>query len=240
MPNNTILSVKEGKVDVSGYPGGFIGAQALASGSRATANPTNSSPAFGWSYLSGRGGGTTTDIYRYFFAFDTSTYTSTITNPVLSLRGYGVYANDSPVVVRGKSGTYEAFDGGSRDIELQDYSRYSTLSAEQYWRSTQTFTSGWNDLALNDSASIHISESNTFIICVMDGASDYERRTPGSYGSDFTGFWGSGSAAYHPRLHFTSSATGWSAGSFNGVDHGDISRINGIEKIDIDELLQIK
>ena len=242
MPNVTINPTRDGRISVTGEPL-FLGAQGLASGSFLSVNPSNSSPAFGISFVAARGGGTNTAIYRYFMYFDTSAYTTTITNPEIEVYRYGSFSNDEPVIVKAQNSTngLQAFDGtGVRDIEKQDYSRYSSNASERYYAGTHTFTSGWNTLALNDSASVAISESNAFCICVLDGPADYAVRQPGTLPTTtLTGFYGGTTGTYPIRLHFTSSVSGWAAGKFLGVEATSIDKIIGVDRTDIDKVIGV-
>tara|TARA_Y100001963_G_C6668696_1_gene394015 strand:+ start:87 stop:809 length:723 start_codon:yes stop_codon:yes gene_type:complete len=240
MPNVTLNPIRDGKAYVTAVPD-FLTAQGLASGSGVSANPTNSSPSFGWSWTPGRGGGTQTAITRYFMYFDTSAYTTTITNPKIEVRGYGVYGNSNPIIVKADRLGDEAFDGGTRDLEVQDFSRYSANAGDLYGSNTHTFTSGWNSLALDNStfAATAISESSAFCICILDGPSDYSKRTPGAYGDSYTGWWGGTSGAYKIRLHFTASASGWTGGKFLGIDATSIDKIIGVDRTDIDKVIGV-
>ena len=242
MPNVTINPTRDGKAYVTSQPT-FLGAQGLASGS-VTVNPTNSSPAFGVNWLPGRGGGTTTALYRYFMYFDVSSYTTTITNPKIEVRGYGSYSNDEPVIVKAQNSSngLQAFDGtGGRNLEAQDFSRFSTNASDRYYMATTTFTSGWNAMALNDSASVAISESNAFCICILDAPHDYSARQPGVLPTqDLTGFWGGpNGGAYKIRLHFTASTSGWTGGKFLGVGATSIDKIIGVDRTDISKVIGV-
>ncbi len=242
MPNVTINPTRDGRISVSSEPL-FLGAQGLASGSFLSVNPSNSSPAFGVSFLAARGGGTNTALYRYFMYFNTSAYTTTITNPEIEVYGYGSYSNDEPVIVKAQNATngLQAFDGtGARNIEKQDYSRWSTNASERYYSGTTTFSSGWKAMALNDSASVAISESNAFCICILDAPHDYSARQPGVLPtSDLTGFWGGTTGTYQIKLNFTSSTSGWTSGKLLGLDPSTIDKIIGVDRTNISEVMGV-
>ena len=120
---------------------------------------------------------------------------------------------------------------------VEDFSRYSSASADFYYNGPPGWsTSGWNDLSLNASASVAISESNSFIVCLIEARYDIEKRTP-SLGDTLTAAsYGSGSATLYPRLHFTSSAAGWDGGMILGVSASSISSIIGVDRTNISSI----
>ena len=239
MPNNTIGVNKSGIAKVFNSPLPFLGAQALMSGSSVTANCNACSPTIGIQYTPGRGGSTNSSFHRLYFYFDVSSYTTTITNPILSVHGFSSVSLTNLAVVKAQQNgsSLEAFGGGSRNIAVEDFSRYSSASADFYYNGPPGWsTSGWNDLSLNASASVAISESNSFIVCLIEARYDIEKRTPGLGDTLTAASYGSGSATLYPRLHFTSSAAGWDGGMILGVSASSISSIIGVDRTNISSI----
>ena len=239
MPNNTIGVNRSGVTKVFNSPLPFLGAQALMSGSSVSQNCNACNPTIGVQYNPGRGGSTQSSFYRLYLYFDVSSYTTTITNPVLSLYGFGSVSLTNLCVVKGQQNGsgLEAFGGGSRNIAVEDFSRYSSASGDFYYNAPPSWTtSGWNDLSLNASASVAISESNSFIVCLLESRYDIEKRTPGLGSSLTAASYGSGSATFYPRLHFTSSTAGWDGGMILGVSASSISSIIGVDRTNISSI----
>jgi len=155
---------------------------------------SNSNETIDNSVVSGRGSAAN-NIGRYYFKFDSSSITSTVSSATLKIYGQGHSGLDVIILKSSQSGTlaqgdFDAITGAASALSSSDgvgAGRLSTVSAVKKYSAVITTwsTSGYNDITLTADALADLQSLSTFA-CVMIGNEDYMDQAP--TGSNRTGF----------------------------------------------------
>jgi hypothetical protein len=182
------------------------------------------------SKTSGRFGGVSIRVYRYFFEFDTEDITVTPTAASVKIRGVGGVTGDIIAVKTTQSsppvnGDFDAITGWDNDAD-------NTSNVTAYSNELALWTnSGWNSIALNSTALSDMASLDSFKFALINHTYDLSNTDPnlgttesnGLYLSEWT------SQAYGPYIDYTEGAAGYTP-NVSGTD--TIAKVIGVETIE--------
>ena len=218
----------------SGTHSSFSNARDAASG---TANTTaqNSTSAIRVGMFAARGGGSSYDIARTFFEFDTSGISATPQNATLKIRGVSGNTADFFVVKANFSdgalanGDYDAIVGFGLGDNSSNVTKYSS-------EVTTWSTSGYNDIVLNSTALADMRDNGVVKFCLIESTKDLTNTAPpseiaaGMYFQENTG------TSKAPILRYTE---GGYAHTVMGVAGASISTVKGVALANISEVMGV-
>ena len=172
------------------------------------------------------------DVGRSFFAFDTSSITSTVTSATINFRGYlrnsagiiAVKATKPDLSTNIAGADFDAITGfvagSSMSGNVTDYTAEITS-----WS-----TSGYNSITLNAAALSDLQSLGVFAVALVDFDNDYSNVDPGTSGSTLrrTGLYYSDNSgtSLDPFIDFT-LATGY-GNAVCGVASANIAAVDGV------------
>jgi len=178
-------------------------------------------------------------VYRSFFAFDTSGITSVVSSATLKIHGYSRNAGDviavratapdltTGIAVADFDAIHGFVAGASMNGNATDYSaEISTWS-----------TSGYNDITLTADALSEMVSESIFKVALVNYDYDYLNVDPtfAAGVADYNGcFFANASFAQRPYIDYTLAGY---PNAVNGVATGDIGSIIGVDTADIDKVI---
>ena len=187
---------------------------------------------------SARGGGTTYNVSRAFFEFDTSGISVAPTDATLKIYGYFGNSADLFVVKSSHSdgslgsADFDSIDGWSSGADnSSNVTKYS--SEVSTWS-----TSGYNNITLNSTALTDMANNNTFKICLIESDFDLPNNEPsvgttrrtGMYFVEYSG------TSTDPIIDYTAASAGY-GNDVIGVSSANIDNIIGVATANIDNVI---
>ena len=158
-------------------------------------NDTLSASAISAYKLPGRGGGSSWQVKRAFFNFDTSGISDTLSSATLKL--YGRSSSGSADFFVLASTQHQPLEGGDFGSRINGWTTGDNTSNVTYYSDeiTSWSTSGYNDITLNATALAAIKNDDDFTFCLVEADYDLTDTEPslgtyyntGLYWSDNTG-----------------------------------------------------
>jgi len=209
-----MATVNAGKTGVmQGQNSDFATARSTGTIVVATNPTTNSS--IGYLFSATRGSGVHL-IKRVYLYFDVSSYTSTISNVVLNVKG-----NTSTNATARVLPSANAFGGdGSSDIALSEYFAGLDFS-NPYNDSAASWSTGINNLSLNSDAASDIQNNDAFILALVQVDNDFDNSASGTSVSLFS------SVDFSTTITLTFDETAPSSANLLTISAGNLNITSG-------------
>ena len=187
----------------------------------------------------GRGGGTTYNVSRTFFSFDTSGISVAPTDATLKIFGYFNAGADFFVVKSTHTNLniadFDSIDGWSSGAD-------NSSNVTKYSSEVSTWNGfAYNSITLNSDALNAMASESTFKICLIESDFDLTNTEPGDTTLRRTGMYFvefSGTST-DPIIDYTAAGVSGYGHDVIGVSSGDIDTVIGVATADIDNVIDV-
>jgi len=215
---------------------------ARQTGTSASNQPVSSNTKVGDFFTNAGKGARTWRFYRFFCAFDTSSYSSgyAISNLTFNWRNTGS-TNCSPTICFPTFIIVESTAQGSADTDLAVSDYYSSVVYSTAYSSNFNISTSAGDasVSLNSTAVTDFASGVLKVVMVQYG-NDYSDTTSTSNMEQraYANF-SAGSSGYVPYIEFDAVATGWE-NDINGVVNSNIQRVFPIPVTNIENIVGVE